>query len=335
MRLRHSLLLSIVFISTLFITATASAQDDLSPGQIGFRLTLQGTIRDANSNPVPGARIQVQDLMTGRIIATAYSAVNGGFEVDNLKKGQYEVVAIVGLAECRSRVDLETTRDMDLRIDVGRAANNDSSGQSVSLSQMKVPSKARKMFQKAMDAFHKSRIDDAFNFVQQALGMYPDYAQALTLRGVLNLQKGDTSSAQPDLEKAVELDYGDDASFVTLAGLYSTEGKFDDAMRILERGLTLHPTSWQALLQMARAQIGKKQYEDALHTLVRADKTVPPEDTYHYLYRAQAFIGLKNYPAAIPELETFLTKESAGPNVEPARKTLEQLRAVVSQEARK
>jgi Tfp pilus assembly protein PilF len=87
---------------------------------------------------------------------------------------------------------------------------------------MKVPGKARKLFQKAMSAFRKAKLDDAFSFVQQAIGMYPDYAQALALRGVMNMQRGETEKAEPDLQKAVELDYSDDITYVALASLYNS-----------------------------------------------------------------------------------------------------------------
>src|SRR5262249_21241921 len=142
--------------------------------------------------------------------------------------------------------------------------HSDDGSSAVSVSQMKVPGTARKLFQKAMDAFKKAKIDDAFGFVQQALGLYPDYAKALTLRGVLNMQKGDTKDAEPDLQKAVELDYADDMGFVALAMLYNSEQKYDEALMILERGMTIHPFSWQALLETARAECGKKQYEAAM-----------------------------------------------------------------------
>jgi tetratricopeptide (TPR) repeat protein len=124
-------------------------------------------------------------------------------------------------------------------------------------------------------------------------------------------------------------------NFVALATLYNTEGKYDEALRVLDRGMTVHPNSWQALMETARAQNGRKHYEEALKALAKADSYLPAGNTYKYLYSAQAFVGLHNYPAAITQLQSFLAKESTGPNVQTARKTLDQLQNAVIQEAKK
>lgn len=332
MLFRFSLLLNIVFVA---ITSFAQIGFAPAPKDFGYRASLTGTVRDATGLCLPDVRIEIQDAMTGRFVTTVYSSTNGSFQAYDLPRGQYEVIVSMGIIESRARIDLDMPREVDFRLAVNQPDGNDGRGQSVSLSQMKVPGKARKLFQKAMAAFRLAHLDDAFNLVQKALGSCPDYAQALTLRGLLSMQKGDNKSAQPDLEKAVELDYADDMSFVALASLYNTEGNYDQALKVLDRGMSVHPTSWQALMETARAQNGKKQYQDALKALAKLEKYAPANLTYRYLYRAQAFVGLKNYPAAVTELEAFLSKEKSGPNVEPAEKTLEQLRGAVIQEAKK
>jgi tetratricopeptide (TPR) repeat protein len=331
MQFRASLLFPIVFIAASALAQYGGIQPYRNSIPDGMRLNLSGSIRDMNGVAVRDARIEISEASTGRLMATTFTSIGGTFEVSNLAPGQYEVVATSGLAETRSKVDLGIVRDISLRMPMSRTASNDNttgSKAAVSVSQMQVPGKARKLFQKAIDAFHKARIDDAFGFVQQALGLYPDYAKALTLRGVLNLQKGDTKSAQPDLEKAVELDYSDDASFVALATLYNNEHRFDEALRILDRGLTIHPDSWSALLENARADLGKHEFDSALTVLARAEKYVPAEINYWHLYRAQAFIGMKNFQIAQTELEAFLSKEPIGPNSDTARKILSQLKGL-------
>ena len=256
---------SLLFLSIVLVAVTAAAQ--LSPidnnvRALDFQHTISGTVRDTNNHPVSGARVQLQECLTGRIIGDASTFANGTFELRDIPKGQYELIATFGISETRTRIEVPGNGDVALRLsDASLADKSAGSQSSVALSQMKVPGKAQKLFQKAMDAFRMSHLDDAFSFVQKALGLYPDYAQALTLRGVMNLQRGDTQSAEPDLQKAVELDYSDDMSFVALASLYNTEGKFDKALQILDRGMTVHPNSWQALSETARAQIGKREYQ--------------------------------------------------------------------------
>jgi Flp pilus assembly protein TadD len=319
---------------------TAAAQfspiDDDVSNNLGSHYVITGSVRDINNHPLAGVRVDLQDSFSGRFVANTFTYGNGTFEIRDVPKGGYDVIATIGLREARGHVDYPGNGDITLRMQQAVAADNNVGGSnSVSMSQMKVPGKARKLFQKAMDAFRMSKLDDAFSFVQKALGMYPDYAQALTLRGVMNMQRGDTKQAEPDLQKAVELDYSDDTGFVALASLYNTEGKFDDALQILDRGMSVHPNSWQALSEKARAQIGKHDFDGALKTLAKADNYVPPTVAYLHLFRAQALLGLKNAPGAILEINDYLAKEPTGANADTARKMLTKLGVSSNQEEAK
>lgn len=326
-------LLSIVFISTLVFAQYNNIGSYAGLEPTGLREAISGTLRDRAGHPVSGARVEVSDLNSGRNLATTYSSASGAFELNGIRGGLYEVVVTSGVTEVRTRVEGGFARDLTLTIPVNQDSDGNTRSAAVSASQMKVPGKARKLFQKALEAFHKARADDAFSFVQQALGTYPDYAKALALRGVLNLQRGDTQRAEPDLEKAVELDYTDDASFVALASLYNTQKKYDDALRVLDRGMVMHPTLWTGLLETARAQNGKHQFDQALVSLAKADKVLPTDVNCQHLFRAQAFIGLKNYSPAIAELQAYLSKEPEGPNAKMAQQTLAELQQV--EEAKK
>jgi tetratricopeptide (TPR) repeat protein len=290
----------------------------------GFNASITGTVQDATNRPIGGASVELIDPSTGRNLTGTSTLSNGTFQITNVPRGTYEVVARQGVAEERTRVEIEADRDLTFRLPVNQP---EATGQSsVSLTQLNVPGKARRLLEKAQEAFRRARLDDAFNFVQKALVCYPNYAKALVLRGVLNMQKGDNKDAQPDLEKAVQLDYGDDMGFVALASLYNNEGQFDRASQTLDHGMSLNPRSWQANLEMARAELGKNDYGAAVRSLDRAQMFAPPQVTMVHLYRAQALIGLKDYPTAITELQSYLDKSPNDPNSEMARTTLTKLK---------
>ncbi len=313
-------------VSIVLAAVTATAQDYSLPdtaGAYGLHYAVTGVVRDTNNNPMSGVRVELQSTSTGRTVSSAYTYGNGSFEIRDVPKGQYDIVAVSGMNEVRGRIDYPGCGEVTLRMPIGSSADRSAGdSSSVSVSQMKVPGKARKLFQKAMSAFKMAKLDDAFSFVQEALGLYPDYAQALTLRGVMNMQRGDTQKAEPDLQKAVELDYSDDLSYVALASLYNTEGKFDNALQILDRGMSVHPNSWQALSEKARAEIGKKEYNDALKTLAKTDRYAPPNAAYLHLFRAKALVGINNVPGATAEVEKYLQMEPNGSNAEMAHKML-------------
>jgi tetratricopeptide (TPR) repeat protein len=336
------ILRAVLFVSIVMAAVTAAAQyaspdplDD-TPGNRGFHSSIIGTVRDTNNQSLPGVLVELQDPASGRTVGSTYTNGNGGFELREVPRGRFEVIVRSGIYEARSRVELPGNNEVNLRIATASGDDNRAgSKSSVSLSQMKVPGNARKFFQKAMEAFRMSRLDDAFALVQKALGLYPDYAQALTLRGVMSMQRGDTRNAEPDLQKAVELDYSDDTGYVALASLYNAEGKFDNAVQVLDRGMSLHPHSWQALAEMARAQNGKHDYNGALKSLAKADSYASPTAAYLHLLRAQALVGIHNLPGAITEIQTYLAKEPTGTNADSARKMLVALGGSEPAEAKK
>ena len=321
---RPLILLSIVIAALACCAQSDPYADQLST--ISFRSTLTGTVRDYSGRPVNGARVDLVDTTSGRTVPGSFTFANGSFAIENLRHGTYEVIVTAGVAEERVHIDFSSDREVNVRLSMNPV--NTGSTSTVSLSQMKVPGKAQRLLQKAEDAFRKARLDDAFRFVQKALVVYPEYAKALTLRGILHMQKGDNAEAQPDLEKAVQLDYGDDMSFIALAALYNNEGLFQRAEQTLEHGLSMNAQSWQASMEMARAQIGQSDYAAALKSLDRAIAAAPANVTIVHLFRAQALIGLKSYGDAIHELESYLEKSPDGPNSDKARTTLAQLKEV-------
>lgn len=330
----------LLLVSIVLAAITSTAQIYSLPdtgGPSGFHYAVSGVVRDTHNNPLSGVRVELQSRLTGHVVASGYTYPNGSFELRNVPQGEYEIVATSGLHEVRSRIDNPGCGDLVLRLAAdGGADRGAGDSNTVSLAQMKVPGKARKLFQKAMNAFRRAKLDDAFSLVQQALGTYPNYPQALTLRGVMNMQRGDNQKAEPDLQKAVELDYSDDLSYVALASLYNTEGKFDQALQILDRGMSMHPNSWQALSEKARAEIGKRDFDSALKSLARAENYAPPTSAYLHLFRAKALAGINNIPGATMEVEKYLQLEPKGQNAEVAHKMLAELKAAdVSEQAQK
>jgi tetratricopeptide (TPR) repeat protein len=291
---------------------------------IGFTSSISGTIHDLSGHPVNNARVEIVEIATGRTVATAFASATGAFEIDNVHNGDYDLVVTAGTAEVRTRIDGATERQLTVRLPMNAPAAGNQSA--VSVTQMNVPGKARHLLERAEQALHGARLDEAFGFVQMALVCYPNYAKALILRGILNMQKGDNKDAQPDLEKAVQLDYTDSAGVVALASLYNNEGQYDRAAQTLDHGTTLNPNSWQVGLEMARAQLGKKDFGAALRSLDHAALVAPPAFTLVSLYRAQALIGLKDYNGAISLLETYLTRSPNDPAAPQARNILAKLK---------
>lgn len=297
---------------------------------------VNGTVRNFSNAAIRGVRVELREFATGRTVATATTFANGSFEFRHVAAGRYELVAFSGLSEARQDVDL-TDIDSSVTLRINDAGNTTVSGSeaTVSVSDLKVPDKAKDALQKAEDAFSKSKTDRALELVQKALRVFPRYARALTLRGLLNMQRNDFRSAQADLENAVQVDPQDGMGLIALGSVYNSNMMFDKALAVLNRGVTLSPSSWQAYFELSKAQNGKGEYELALRNATKAMALCPKDWSLLHLARAEALLGLKNYNEAVNELEEYLRHDPNGAASTEVRKTLAQARAAAAGPAAK
>src|SRR5205085_8510626 len=167
----------------------------------------------------------------------------GQFEIDNLPVGSYEVVISHGLAQERQQVAIEgATAPVTFRLaeqEAGDAKAGNST--SVSVAEMKVPKKARQHYEKAAAALKKQKLDEAAKETEEAIAVYPRYAQALTLRGILKMDKGQTQDALNDFQAAVTSDPGYSMAYVAIGSAYNSLGEYDNAARSLDRAEELDP----------------------------------------------------------------------------------------------
>jgi hypothetical protein len=303
----------------------------LSPGFRHGTATLDGTVVNALTNqPLQDARVELRDAGNGTVITSSFTNSAGAFDFGSVPQGAYRVVATRGVCQVEERVDVSNFKNsINLRMPVSNQPEAGNTGNTVSVAQYRIPQKAREEFQKAQEASAKMNFDGARKHVARALELYPDYADALTLRAVLNLSS-DTPAALTDLQKAIQCDGNYALAYTVLGSALNMQQKFDEAMQTLQRGQSLAPDSWQTYFEMARSYIGKQDYTSALRQIDRAQSLVTAEYPTLLLVRAQAHVGLKEYQNAMQELQTFLQKDPNGPNSAAAQKMLEQTRELVA-----
>ena len=290
--------------------------------------SLTGTVRSSDNKPLKDVRVELRDAQSGSSVNSAYTTASGAFEFQHIPGGVYDVVATSGLEEVRERVEVNNMSEMvNLRMPVSTVATDGKGQNSVSVAEYKVPQKARDELKKAKDALAKQRPDEANNHLAKALEIYPKYADALTLRGVLKLDAKDQAGAVADLNEAIQYDGNNAMAYLVLGAAFNMQSRFDDAIRALERGEALSPNSWQAYFEMGKALVGKTQYEAALRQLSRAQALAPAEYPLIHLVKAHAMLALNNYADAMTELQSYLEKEPSGPNSEQAQKMLAQAKA--------
>ncbi len=308
-------------------------QPDLPPmagDPAKFSGTVSGSVTTVDNHPVPDARVDIRTVDGSRSVGTVYSNQRGGFEVNDVPYGDYELVVTAGLRETQQRIEVH---GVQVAV-VMRLANNDASEAggrtSVSVAQMQVPEKARKAYKKAEEAFSHNKLDEARSQALKALDAYPDYAEALTLKGILDMQNRNPEDARAALEKAVQSDGSYGMAYIALGAAYNALHRFDDAVRVLNRAVSYSPAAWQAYFERARALEAKENWTASLADLDKAAKFIDKDFPVLHLVRANDLIGLRSYPEAQAELQTFLQKEHTGSNADEARRVLEQVKSVTA-----
>jgi tetratricopeptide (TPR) repeat protein len=203
----------------------------------------------------------------------------------------------------------------------------------VSVAEYKVPEKAREAYHKAEAALAKNKLDDVHKYLRKALEIYPSYAPALTLRGVMALDKNDPKSAVDDLDKAIHSDPGYAMAYTAMGAAMNQLSRFDDALRACDRALTLAPTAWQSHFEMAKSYVGKTDYPHALEQLARAQQDLAHDYAPIHLVRAHVMLAMKNYNDAVSELQAFLTLAPQDSQSVQARQTLAKVKAFIASNA--
>lgn len=335
-----SVVLAICFLTTL-CSAQIFDRNSGIPGPqnhslaIGRTGSVSGIVVGSDGKPVSDVHVEIRNQETGSTIVSGYTNESGTFEFDNLATTSYELVATRGLAQAREQVMLaDVNANLKIRLNTSdaMAARTDGSA-TVSVAEYKVPAKARDAFHKAQDAMAKNKLDETKKELVKSLETYPDYAQALTLRGVLSLEEGNAQLSINDFDHAIHSDPGFALAHTAMAAALNQLSKFDDALRSANRAITLSPTSWQSYFEMAKSYVGKADYQHALEQLAKAQGFEPKDYAPIHLVRAHVMLALKDYSNAVTELEAFLKLAPNDPNSPAAHQALEKLKALTASAA--
>jgi tetratricopeptide (TPR) repeat protein len=291
---------------------------------------ISGTVRDTNNNPMNEVRVELTDW-NGNIVNTAYTSNSGSFEFSMIPEGRYVIVATSGLEQVTEHVEAGGLSNMvSLRLPANKPPADGRGGNTITVGQYRVPAKAREEFNKAHEGLEKGKMEDATRHLAKALELYPNYADALTLRGILELDQKQPEVAIADLDKAIKSDASYALAYMVMGSALNMESKYDEAIHALQRGESLAPDYWQAYFEMGKSYIGKGDYPAALQQLDRAVNLTPTEFPLIYFLRAHALLAMKQYPEAMTALQAYLQKEPQGANSEKAREMLHEAQGLMA-----
>jgi tetratricopeptide (TPR) repeat protein len=202
----------------------------------------------------------------------------------------------------------------------------------ISVVRLRIPPKAMGLYNRALDAFEKQKLEGAQKKVEQALRIYPSYPDALTLRGGIALSLQQWSAAEQDFRASIDADPTFSPAYIGLADALNQRSRFDDALAVLQRAEQLTPGAWNIQYETSSAFIGKHLYDRALDIVEGALRTrSASHDSLLRLAKAHALAALGRFPEAAEELRAYLSTGSAESDDSQARDLLDQIQAATGQ----
>ena len=202
----------------------------------------------------------------------------------------------------------------------------------VSKNQLLTPEKALKATDRARKDLLRGRQDSARKEIQQALDVAPHCAVALSLRGIVSYQNKDYVEAAQAFQRSIDEDPTLGSAYLGLGIVFTTQGRFREALIPLDRAAALLPGSWLPHFQTALADLGLSQSLSGLKEVADAERLSGDDAEKRsgsaYL-RGVAYMQLKNYSAAKESLQQALHYSPNGGFAPLARRKLELLNQVL------
>jgi len=195
----------------------------------------------------------------------------------------------------------------------------------VAATDLNIPEKARKEFNKAGDLLSQQEWQKAIERLKRAVELYPNYAAAYNNLAVAYGHLGDRPHEREALEHAIKINDHFAAAFVNLAKMDIRDRNLPEAETLLSKATAADPADPETLMLLANIELVEKQYQEAILNCQKVHAMA--HDRYavvHYI-AARAFEHLNRLREAATELQTFLQEEPSGPRTDAARQELTSL----------
>ena len=302
--------------------------------------SIDGSVRDdSDQHEMENVRVDLRQS-GGVPINSTFTRDNGEFSFGGLPVGDYQIeINLKDYEPLRQSVTVFNSSLMGVTLFLKRSAKwagspgaaNPIQGATISAHQLSVPHKAYDEFEKGMALFYvKSDYRGAIEQFQRAIKDFPTYYEAYAEEGGAYYRLGEMAPAEEALRKSIDLSSKQypDAIF-SLATILNDSNRYTDAADMARRGMATDTSSWRGPFELARALTGLKQTEEAEKNAVRS-RDLMPDNPAVYLMLANIHIQRRDLPALLRDLDEYLRLAPNGLEAERARRTREQVHAILN-----
>lgn len=341
----------------------SSRPDMTRPNMVG----ISGKVVMEDGGPV-SQRVLIQSDCHGTITSEGYTDTKGAFsfEFANKEPGQ----ASTASETPTTRVDPSTIRynaprswrDCDVRAvlpgyasdtvalasrapsfgstDIGIIRlRRSSSGQALteSITTGKAPDKARKEYERGLEAVKQGKLDSAQEKFQKAVDAYPQYAVAWLELGKVQAQKNDSAGARQSFHQSIAADKKFMSPYRELALLAGHDKQWQELADTSDQLIAMDGQHFaEFYFYNAIAKFHLQNYDAAENSALAGIKI----DIEHSVPKLEYVLGMteaqkRNYQAAAEHVRKYLNLSPNGPDAEDTKKKLEEIDRLAATSASK
>ena len=194
-----------------------------------------------------------------------------------------------------------------------------------------VPEQARKLYQRAAQLLQQSdKHQEALTTLRQAIGIFPEYFDALDLLGTELVKQREYEPAIAPLSKALEINPKSHSSSFALGVAEYNLKQLPAAVEALRRAVFLKQNSVNANLWLGIALRQTGPLEEAERYLKQADQLSGSKLADAHWQLALLYNQLKRFGEAADQLEIFLKVQPDARDVENIKKLIKRFREQAS-----
>ncbi|HWE52859.1 MAG TPA: tetratricopeptide repeat protein [Bryobacteraceae bacterium] len=322
-------------------------------------LFITGRVVMADGSPVPET-INIKRDCGGEEVVVAYTDSGGRFSFQWGDRSQTlaDVTAPFSAADsgtnalngsvsdCELRAELAGYRSDSASLTGHRAFDNPNIGSivlhrmenveglTVSATSFAAPPAAKKAYIKGLKAAQKSNFPAAAKNLENAVRIYPRYANAWLDLARVRMQMNLREQARDAYLKALEADDKLVQAQIGLGLIAANRNQWADAAKYLDSALRLDPVDYVNIwLADAIANYNAGHIDVAQKSVNETLK----QDSRHRYPGANRLLGLilatrKDYTGAVSQLRAYMALEPAGPDIATVKTQLEQLETLAAHE---
>jgi Tfp pilus assembly protein PilF len=165
--------------------------------------------------------------------------------------------------------------------------------------------------------------------LKRAVEIFPEYADAWNVLGVIAMRQSDPGKAEKYFRKAIDADNSATLALINLGRLYLQKRQYDEGGNLIGRAVQLDPRNPEALTLLAYLALLRDHLEDAIEVSHRVHTLEHKQYALVHFVAANAYERKQLHQEAADEYKQYLQESPDGPSAAQARAALSSLRASI------